>query len=189
VRHEYAVLLSRRTGVDLPVVESAVSQAARRSRVPDDEDDRPAAARPLTGEDKVERELLRLVLANDPELRTIDMQADLFERPEHRAAFESLWPEISAIEPGAPPDLGRLIGDDSGALGETLRRLALAERPLADPGEMVVRLKVRGIERRIDSLRNALEDLDPDEDRQGYSDTFAELIALERERRDLRRAM
>jgi DNA primase len=70
-----------------------------------------------------------------------------------------------------------------------MRRLALEERPLADVAELVVRLKVRGIERRIDTLRATLETLDPDADQQGYSETFAELIALERQRREMRREM
>jgi DNA primase len=69
VRHEYAVLLSRRTGVDLPVVEQAVARAARRAAGRPDEERRAPHTKPLTGEEKVERELLRLVLANDPELR------------------------------------------------------------------------------------------------------------------------
>ena len=190
VRHEYAVLLSRRTGVDLAVVQDAVSRAVRRSAARPEEDSGPQQrTRPLTGEEKVERELLRLIMANDPDLRSVEVEAEMFEMPEHRGAFELLWPEIGGLEPGQPPNLGRLIGDDSGDLGDLLRRLALEGRPLADPAELAVRLKVRGIERRIDTLRAALESLDPDAEEQGYSDTFAELIALERQRRELRGEM
>ncbi len=190
VRHEYAVLLSRRTGVDLPVVEQAVARASRRAAGAPGDEQAVRRDRPLTGEEKVERELLRLVLANDPDLRAHDLDGELFEVEEHRTAFDRLWPHIVALDPGRPPDLGKLIGSDEGdTLGDLLRRLALEERPLADVAELVVRLKVRGIERRIDTLRATLETLDPDANQQGYSETFAELIALERQRRDMRREM
>jgi DNA primase len=189
VRHEYAVLLSRRTGVDLDVVEDAVTRAARRAAGPPEEEAPVRRDRPLTGDEKAERELLRLLLANEPDLRSVELQAGMFEVAEHRAAYERLWPEIEALEPGRPPDLGRLIGDEAGHLGDLLRRLALEERPLADAGELALRLRLRGIERQIATLRAELEELDPDTDGQGYSETFAELIALERQRRDLRREL
>ena len=71
VRHEYAVLLSRRTGVDLAVVEQAIAQAGRRVQREREADVEPADefVRKLTGEEKAELELLRLVLANDPGIR------------------------------------------------------------------------------------------------------------------------
>ena len=71
VRHEYAVMLSRRTGVDLAVVEQAISQAGRRVQREREADVEPADefVRKLTGEEKAELELLRLVLANDPGIR------------------------------------------------------------------------------------------------------------------------
>jgi len=187
VRHEYAVLLSRRTGVDLPVVEAAIARVVRRAATgaaPVAE-----AERRLTGAEKAEQELLRLVLANDPGLRKVDIAADVFSDLAHRAAFERLWPTIAALEPGDPPNLGRLLGDEQDAESRALRRLALEERPLANAAELIVRLKVGVVERRIEGVRADLETKDPDSESQAYSDTFAELIALERTRRELRSQM
>jgi DNA primase len=67
-----------------------------------------------------------------------------------------------------------------------LRRLALEERPLGDVAELLSRLELAGVERRIDLLRSELQGVDPDTDAERYSDVFAQLIALEKERRDLR---
>jgi DNA primase len=184
VRHEYAVLVSRRTGVDLRVVEDAVGRAVgqqgRGSRAQSNSRER------LTGEQKAEREVLRLVLANDPALRTVDIDAELFEDPAHRAAFEQLWPAIGELEPGVPPDLGKLIGDDESEEGSLLRRIALEGRPMGDATDLINRLKVGVVERRIDKVRSVLESLDPDRDAQEYSERFEELITLERHRRELR---
>ncbi len=62
----------------------------------------------------------------------------------------------------------------------------MMDLPLPDAGEVVNRLKVGAVERRIDIMRRRLEELDPDGDAREYSESFGELIALERERRELR---
>jgi hypothetical protein len=54
---------------------------------------------------------------------------------------------------------------------------------------LIVRLKVGVVERRIEGVRAELETKNPDSESQAYSDTFAELIALERTRRELRSQM
>jgi DNA primase len=187
VRHEYAVLISRRTGVDLPVVEAAVARAARRSAT--EASPPPRQQRPLTGEEKAELELLRLVMANDPQLRALQIDPEHFSDPEHRAAFERLWAAVEPLTPGDPPNLGALIGGGDAPEDGVLRRLALEPRPLIDAEGVVNRLKEATVRRRIDSVRAELEGLDPDEDPQGYSDRFAELIALERQLRELRSDM
>lgn len=184
VRHEYAVLVSRRTGVDLRVVEDAVGRAVGRRKRGRGEPSGPREQ--LTGEQKAEREVLRLVLANDPALRTIDIEPDLFEDVEHRHAFTVLWPQISELDPGVPPDLGKLLGDDDSDEGRLLRQLALEGRPMGNAIELINRLKQGAVERRIHKVRSALESLDPGEDAQEYSERFEELIALQRRRRDIR---
>ena len=140
----------------------------------------------LTGEQKAEREVLRLVLANDPALRTVDIEPDLFEDVEHRHAFTVLWPQISELDPGLPPDLGKLLGDDDSDEGRLLRQLALEGRPMGNATQLINRLKQGAVERRIHKVRSMLETLDPDEDAQEYSERFEELIALQRRRRDIR---
>ena len=188
VRHEYAVMLSRRTGVDLAVVEQAVAQAGRRVQREREAEAEPADefVRKLTGEEKAELELLRLVLANDPGIREVELSADLFAVPRLQRAYGLVGPEVLALPPGTPPNLGGLIGEDESPEGALLRRLAMENRPLSDAEALVNRLKVGGLERRIEELRRSLEGLDPDQDQQGYSDTFQELIALETQRRELR---
>lgn len=182
VRHEYCVLLARRTGVDLEVVEEAVARSVRSRRgVPEP---RHAADPRLTGAQKAELELMRLVLANASGLRQVDLSADLFADLELREAFERLWPAIMALAPDTTPELGKLLGDSS--VDQRLRAAALDDRPLDEPGELVNTLKVTGLERRIGTVQHVLENLDPDTDQQEYSDRFAELIALQRRRQEMR---
>ena len=99
---------------------------------------------------------------------------------------EVIWPAVEGAPPGGVLDLGRLIGEDDSLAGRLLRRLAFDDRPLAEIDDLVNKLKVTGLVRRIDTLRRVLEQIDPDQDAEAYSDRFNELIALERERRELR---
>ncbi len=186
VRHEYAVLLSRRTGVDLDVVEGALRRAtaARVSAAP--APDEPPQR--LTGEERAERELLRLLLANDAGLDREELDAELFVTDLHMRAFERIGPVVLALAPGVTPDLGAAIGDDASEAGALLRELAMVDLPLPDATDVLIRLKVAGVERRIDMVRRELGRLDPERDTEAYSERFGELIALERKRRDLRSA-
>lgn len=184
VQHEYAVLIARRTGVALEVVADAVAKAARRGRegavAVGSTEER------LSGEEKAERELLRLILANDPGIHNPELGADLFADDLHRRAYERISPTILALEPGDPPDLAGALGGDESPPAELLRSLAIADHPLPDAGELIIRLKVGVVERRIEKVRAELEDLDPQDQSEKYSAMFGELIALERQRRDLR---
>ncbi len=182
VRHEYAVMVSRRTGVDLAVVERAVDGALPSGRRTAPAEER----RRLSGLERAERELLRLVLANDPSIRSLDLDADLFSDDAHRTGFGKVAPAILALPPGTPPDLGSLLADDTSPIISLLSELALEDRPLADAGDVVTKLRVGRIDERIEELRRRLEGLDPNGQPQEYSGTFEELIALERERRALR---
>ena len=181
VRHEYAVVVARRTGVALEFVEAAIADQGRPRTAT-----RPAATSPpsLTGAEKAEREVLRLLLANDPGIRELEVAPDLFSRDDHREAFERVSALVGELPPGRPPDLGRLVEDDEDAVGHLLAALALEDRPLADAREVVDRLKERALQRRIDTLRAELDAMTPEE--RGYSEMFADLIALERRRRELR---
>jgi DNA primase len=181
-RHEYAVFVARRTGVDLAVVVGAIEAAVPRAEPePPAPSRRPAA---LTGAEKAEQELLRLLLANDPGVHGIDFSGS-FTRPEHTAAYELLAPTLQAMEPGEPPDLGSLIGDDASEVGVMLRGLAFGDAPLPDPDEVVRKVQVGALDRRIQSMQRTLQGLDADAEPEAYSATFQELIALERQRREL----
>jgi len=193
VRHEYAVLLSKRTGVELPVVEQAVrsGQGRRRPgepseavRPPPDFDDRPSKPHRTSGQARAEEELLRLLLANAVGALPIDPK--WFSEEAHLRAFEIIGPTVAGLAAGETPDLGSLLGENETSAGILLRRLAMVDRPL-EPAEPVVnRLKLGAVESRIERERRALESLDPERDAEQYSDRFAELIALENERRELR---
>ena len=182
-RHEYAVMVSRKSGVDLSVVEDAVARALR---------SRPSATAPPvtvaipeagTGQARAEREYLRLMLANHPDLEHVDLSPETFQDELHRTSFERLAPALAQLAPGDPPQLGELIGDDSSPVGALLRQLALVDEPLPNVQELVNRLEVRRLERDILGLRPGLEALDPESE--VYSQHLQELVALEESKRKL----
>ncbi len=181
VRHEYAVLVSRKTGVDVDMVESSI----RGRRAPAQANQEVAVER-LSASDLAERELLRLLLANDREIRSLDPEPSLFETDLHRRAYAVIGPAIGSLDPGATPNLGAILGSVDSEENELLRRLAVDDRPLPDALEVVKRLKLSGVERRIDTMRSELAATDPDTDPEGYSERFESLIALEQQRRELR---
>ncbi len=184
VRHEYAVMLSRRTGVELDHVEQAVASAVRAGADPEPRRRRPVARR-LSGEEKAERDLLRWLLANDPEVRGLDLVPDLFTNPDFREAFEVIAPALTDLEPGVAPDLGSLVGGDDSPVAALLAELALTDMSdLAPAGELVRRIEIGAIERRIDTLRREMEGLGPEG--QASSDRLSQLVALEAQRRRLR---
>lgn len=180
-RHEYAVFVARRTGVDLDVVTAAMGGRPVRRRQPPPAEDVEARTRPLTGAEKAERELLRLLLGNDPGIRNLDV-AELFTRADHQAGFELLAPVIGALSPGEPPDLGSLLGDDDSDVAVMLRGLAFLDRPLPEAAEVVERVQVAALDRRIDEVERIVESAIADSEE--YSSAYAELIALQRERRE-----
>ena len=67
-----------------------------------------------------------------------------------------------------------------------LSGLALENRPLDDPDKVVGKLQVEAIDGQIKVLQREVASLDPDAEPEAYSERFAELIALERQRRDVR---
>lgn len=181
VRHEYAVQVSRRTGVDIAAVESTLTGTRRGVGAPP-----PVDERQLTGPQRTEREVLRLLLANDPGIRSYDVSPDLFSVPLHREALEIVMAVVEPIEPGVAADLGTAIGSDDRTEAALLRSLAMQQRPLADADDVMKRLKQEAVERRIEALGADLDAFDADVDPQGYSDRFERLIALQNERRELR---
>jgi DNA primase len=144
----------------------------------------PGVARAQTGSEKAEVEVLRLLLANHPDVRGIDWST-LLSVPEHLAAYDVIAPTLEAMEPGEPPDLGSLVGGADPAIGEMLGRLALDGRPLPEPAEVVKKVQVGALEGRIRELQFQVGSLDADTEPEAYSIAFRELIALEKQRRDL----
>lgn len=183
VRHEYSVAVSRRTGVDLRMVEEAVAGASRARRA---ESERPARSKPrkLTGLEKAEQELLRLVMANGAALPRDDIDVTLFTAGPHRDAFELIWPEIIELAPAAPPDLGRILTGVDSDEAKLLAELALMDGPESDARDVINRLKVGAVRSRIEQLQRELEGRSGGD--QEYSDKFEELLALQQEKQRLR---
>ncbi|MDX1690977.1 MAG: DNA primase [Acidimicrobiia bacterium] len=190
-RHEYAVVVARRTGVDPAVVTPAIEQARRgsdapppRERPPDRGGSSARPARRRTGLEKAERELLRLLLANVPGLDGAG--PELFSVPEHREAYELLAPAVEGLPAGAPPDLGALLGDDDSDAAELLKRLAFEQAPLPDDGtEVLSRLAAGVLDARIADVRREAAEAEAAGRPEEASAALERLIALERERRNV----
>jgi DNA primase len=186
VRHEYAVYVARRTGVDVDVVLPAVRVAAG-----DAGGDEPAARRARGtkpgGDELAERELLRLALANVPGLRDIEVDPAWFASPDHADAYRRVLEAIGPPESGNQPDLGALLGDDDSEEAALLRELALDPRPVpADPLEVARRVHRGAVDREIDDVQQKVDALERSGAGEEASELIAELIALKRLRIELR---
>ena len=185
VRHEYAILISRRTGVDLRLVEEAISKAARTGRQARETEAQPQRRpRRLTGTEKAEQELLRLLLANDPSLRRLQFDQTIFSEAQHRSAYQLIAPVIESLDPGVAPDLGAVFSSTGSEEANLLTELALVDRPLSDAADVINRLKVDALTRRIGELERTMAGLA--EGTRDHSDRFTELVALQQQKKQLR---
>lgn len=189
-RHEYAVLVSRDTGVELRYVEAAMRPPRRSGgEVPPPEEEPPEFSAPIgtpSATSRTEGELLRVMLANDDRLRGVDVPADLFSDPMMREARDRTVALLDDAPAGEPLDLGAAIGSDETPVADLMRRLAVDTRPLADPADLIAILGVARIEHQIERLRTDLQRIDRDADAEGYSELWERLIALEQQKRELR---
>ena len=192
-RHEYAVVVSRKTGVETKLVEQAIRGAMRsgsRGTISDEPPDTGVGGEPVptppTARRPTEIELLRVMLANDERLSGVTTSEDLFANADTRLAYEVVAELIEGLAPGEVPDLGSAIGNDESPAAALLRETALDATPVADPAELVVRLAVARIEDEIATTRASLQTIDKATDEQGYSELWSRLIALEQRRRELR---
>ncbi len=186
-RHEYAVMVSRRTGVETRLIEQAISSVPKGSRSgvrPPTSDVRPPEERTATYPTEVE--LLRSLLANDERLADVEVSDELFANASTLEAYRMIKKMIAGLGPGETPDLGTAIGSDESEAAGFLRKIALDDKLLADPAELVSWLQVSDVETEIGQIRTSLQQMDKDADAQGYSELWARLIALEQSRRSLR---
>ncbi|KAA3635039.1 MAG: DNA primase [Armatimonadetes bacterium] len=192
-RHEYAVMVSRRTGVETRLVEQAIRSASK-TQTSDGRrttqggtstvDDRQPEVRTATYPTEVE--LLRSLLANDERLADVEVSEDLFANASTLDAYRLIKKMIVGLGPGETPDLGTAFGSDESPAAGFLRRIALDDKLLADPAELVSWLQVSDIETEIAEIKASLQQMDKDSDAQGYSGLWTRLIALEQSRRSLR---
>ena len=190
-RHEYAVMVSRDTGVDLRMVEAAMRPKSRSTNdepPPEAYDDGPPLPPPpdRAPTHRTESELLRVMLANDERLVEVDVRRDLFASDDTRDGYDIVSGLIDGLAPGTAPDLGASIANDDSHAAVLLTEIALDPKPLADPVDLVRTLEVAGVDRSIAEVRKALNTKDQDADAQEYSELLQELIALEQRKRDLR---
>lgn len=180
VRADFESFVARRTGFELDTVRNAVRAARANRKVETVATLTPAPTQ--VGLERAERELIQLLLANDPGVRRHDL-AGSFSSPQYQAAYELLAPAVVSLAPGTAPDLGALLGNDDSPLAKMLRELALGDVPPGDADELVRKLQVGALDRRIWELRVRLEGLPAESE--AYTDGFEELIALGQRRRQL----
>ncbi len=190
-RHEYAVMVTRKTGVDLAYVEQAMrsGQGSPSGRAGDGSVVDEAVRGPVLYRSplyRTERELIRVLLANDARLAGVTIDADLFASDETVAMYNRVVGIASGVRPGVPLDLGATIGTDDSPEAAAMRELALEDRPQADPTELVGRLQIGKIDAEIATVKRQLQDIDWESDEQGYSELLERLIALEQDKRNRR---
>lgn len=169
-RGEYARFIARLTGVDLSTVEPAVGGRTRTRSEAETQPDRPIG--------RADLDLLRVVLSNPA--RVEDIETSDFSDRRSASAFADLSEAIGSTEPGGELDIGAVSDEGSQAL---LRSVSLDRSPMPDEDFVFRRVKVRRIERRIDSLEQDLAKLPPDTEE--YSEAWRALLALQKERRAL----
>ncbi|MCZ7532817.1 MAG: DNA primase [Acidimicrobiia bacterium] len=192
-RHEYAVMVSRRTGVETRLVEQAIRSAPKqptsggRQKTEERGSSIDEAAPEIrTATYPTEVELLRSLLANDERLADVEVSEDLFANRSTLEAYRLISKMMTGLGPGETPDLGTAIGSDESEAAGFLHKIALDDKLLADPVELVSWLQVSDIETEIAEIRTSLQQTDEDADAQRYSELWARLIALEQSRRALR---
>ncbi|ROS73689.1 DNA primase [Cellulomonas sp. PhB143] len=212
---EYARMLAGWIGMDVDAVRRAVKNAPRlrgpdeqvvvRSRAGGAEADDASRPAPLPAPDprdpvaRLERQALVAVLqhpdAVDP--ATFDaLDDDAFVVPAWRAVHEAIRAAGGIAESqGMAP--GRWVEAVSDAAAEAVlpvvNELAVApmpeDRPAAVEGyvrDVVRRLVDLGLTRRVADARSRLQRTDPTADAEAYGAAFAALLAIEKERRELR---
>ena len=185
MRHEYALWLSDRTGLDANEItrELKVSEPTSKRRVPTASVQAPVV---LSGTHRIEREALRGLLVfpelfNDDELAPSE---DDFTLPVHRSLFRLAASELT--EHGSV-DAGRILSrvEDSD-LQRIVGELSVGETP---EGRVVrdtlSRLRSSTLDRHIVERKSRLRALDPNREAAAYDALFEELLGLEKQKRAL----
>lgn len=186
LRHEYALWLADRAGIDPYEVTKAldaVPTGAQR-RPPTGPAPKPVVV--LSGHHRIEREALRAMLAFPRLIR--DEQLELSEQdftlPLHRSLFRLASTELN--EQGTV-DAGRLaarVQDEE--LRSIASELSFSQVPDSKVArDTLARLKVFTFERHIVERKGRLRTLDPDRDGEAYDALFEELLELEKRKREL----
>ena len=173
-RAEYARFVATRMGVELGIVEQAVG--VRRTRHPNPS--RLATERRVADIDvRMERELLRSILADGGAAAAAGVTAEDFAVPEIRFAYEMVADSFADHAVGRPVELPTGEGDEVSLLID----LATEGAP-ADPVDDVLwRVRDRAVAREVEVLMTRIEAMAPDD--QGYSELMTELVRLRKARK------
>jgi DNA primase len=167
-RREYGRFVARLVGVDLDTVEAAVEGQRPTGRQ--------TATRPEGPLDRMEAELLRVILANPSEVSGVTV--DDFGDVRLRRGFAAVAQTLGSVPPGGQVDLSLVEDEDVQPL---LRSLVMDDRPLTPGPEMQARMNDRRLEREIEAVERELAGLEQGTD--AHSDNLRRLIALQREKR------
>jgi hypothetical protein len=167
-RREFGRYVARLVGVDLETVEAAVEGGRGRARSESRSSNQPF--------DRMEAELLRVLLANPSEVTGV--APDDFTDDRLRAAFLAVADGLESVPPGGPVDISKVIDGESQSV---LRSLAMDDRPLPSGPDMLARVKERRLDREIDELQRVLAKMEEGSD--DHSDNLRRLIALQQEKR------
>jgi DNA primase len=185
MRHEYALWLADRTGVESYEITRALDTAtenAPRRRGPTPT----SAPVAVTGAHRVEREALRALLAIGSLLTDEDVAPaeDDFSLPLHRSLFRLIRTEAS--EHGNV-DVARMTSRlEEPEMRRVISELSVGATPEHQVGvDTLLRLKVNTLERHIVERKSRLRSLDPDKDAAAYDALFEELLGLEKHKRAL----
>jgi DNA primase len=170
-RGEHAFWVARRIGVEASEVQREVAEIGAGDR---GSMSAPRVAR-LPGHVKVERQALNLLLGTRRDLIN-EVREEHFTRGEHQAIYRAIV-DSPAGKPGGPV-MDRLPDRETRRLAA---ELALDSMTTGDADEVMSRLEEFRIRRKIDSLRNTLDQFDPASEH--YRKLFEELMQLEEERR------
>jgi DNA primase len=171
-RAEYARFVANRMGVDLGTVEQAVGIRSRR-RVS-------SSAQPSRVTDvdtRLERELLRAVLADGGAAVEAGVTAADFAVPEIRDAFEVVSEAVASCAVGQPVDIPS--GDEPAIA--FLIDLATDAAPAERPDDVLWRIRDRALSRKVERLSSQIDGMQPDD--QGYSELMGELVRLRNSRK------
>jgi len=167
-RREFSRYVARLVGVDLETVEAAVEGG--RGRV------RSESRSQIQPFDRMEAELLRVLLANPSEVTGVAPED--FSDDRLRSAFLAVAGGLGSVPAGRPVDVSNVADEQARSL---LRSLAMDDRPLPSGPDMLARVKERRLDVEIGALQRQLAELVPGT--QDHSDNLRRLIALQQEKR------
>ena len=187
-RHEYAFTVAQRIGVDVEVVQRALSE--RRGGLSERGETTSPGEKRYPGNVKVEREALRLLLNLGARVLDAASEVDetVFTAPARRELFNQ---SIAAARDGLPTSrVASNLSSDAHSLYTELTVGASEEVPTdAEIKEVFMRLKVFRLEREIKKRRTTLQEVNPMDDATRHDALFTELVGLEAARRDLLRSI